>query len=309
MSTSGSSGVPAAPKSGTAAPATTLIAINVPAVSPIAGLSPTGPVGSTANEPAAPTVASVHAFAGAAFSALASQAENLVSANLALLGVGSVGGVQQTSGSTASVQVVQLALPTPGNSPVPIRLVSLVTPALVEPPRVDGDGGAGKAVAGRDAAAAAATVADAPRVGTEVVRTPATVVAGRDTAAANGRGERARKPVAAPAKALAAMAAPGLADTAGTGVGGAGPAASGMDTGIAELDSRATANGRWLLLAALAGAVALYVRKRRMAARGRHARLPKLQTASRVRRPLSRPRVAREMAHRVHGGRSVCGSD
>jgi hypothetical protein len=45
-----------------------------------------------------------------------------------------------------------------------------------------------------------------------------------------------------------------------------------VDSGVMEVDSLASASGPWLLLAAVLGAVTLYVRRRRMARRTAAAR-------------------------------------
>jgi hypothetical protein len=297
-----------------------VIVINLPAVSPGTGLASTGPTGAVANEPAGATVATHSAAAGAAFSAIGSQAENLVAANLALLGVGPVGGVQPGNGSAAGVQVVQVALPTQGNSPVPMGLVSLVTLTrsgdFGDPPvpvgaagvgaEVDGGLSAGALVEAHAAAPAASPKPGDdgdPRVGTEVSGTRVTVAAGREDAPADGGAESLPRTTAAPAQALAIAAQPGLAGSPSAGVGA--PPASDTDIGAVGVDSLATASGPWLLLAAALGAVTLYLRKRRTAAR--RAAVRDRDVAARPPAGLSRHWGLRMLArHRpAHGMRPI----
>jgi hypothetical protein len=286
--TSGLSAGAATSTGGSPPPLTTLIIVNVPAVSPGTAPVSTGPTGAVANEPAGATVAARSAAAGAAFSAIGSQVESLVAANLALLGVGPVGGVQQGSGSAAAVQVVQVALPTQGNSPVPMGLVSLVTltrsgdpddppvpagPAGLEA-ELDGDPGGGAVVAARAAAPAASPRPGGdgdPRVGTEVTRTRTTVASGREDARADGASGSLPQTAAARAQAWAATTLPVQASSPNAGSGGL--AACDTDNSAAGIDSLAAANGPWLLLAATLGAIVVYLRKRRTTARSAAARV------------------------------------
>jgi hypothetical protein len=221
------------------------------------------PMGGTVSEPLEAAVVSVASAAPGAVS----QVENLVSGSLALLAVGPVGGVQAT-GTTASpgVQVAQVALPTQGNSPVPMGLVSLVTltrsgelgdiPPPIEP--------APQAVAGV-----------APQL-----ETPEALAAnpGRKSRPAEPGAEAVgrvvvqwnNRPVAAREAESAAAAAPAVdaerARAEGMKLADAGRPSQAATTaegmGETAVESLASAHGPWLLLLAVVGTVAFYTRRR-----------------------------------------------
>ena len=102
-----------------------LVTLNVPAENPVvlSGGTDPGLVGGTTSVAAAASLPSL-ATSAAGF---ASQVANLVSANLALLGVGPVGGVSQTGSNSAGMQTVQVAFSTQGTAPIPTALVSMIT--------------------------------------------------------------------------------------------------------------------------------------------------------------------------------------
>ena len=125
FTTNGSSGLLVAPSGGGTVQPPLLVTLNVSI--PGAGATPASPDSGLGegSDAAVATVSSITTYTTAP--GIGFQVVNLVSANLALLGVGPVGGVSQTGGNVAGLQTVQVTLPTPGSSPIPTSVVSLVT--------------------------------------------------------------------------------------------------------------------------------------------------------------------------------------
>jgi len=268
FSSNGTSGSTVTPTGGGTAQTPLLVTLNVPTEN--AGATAAGPesglVGGTGNGAAVATVVSITTTTAAA--GVGFQVVNLVSANLALLGVGPVGGVSQTGSNGAGIQSVQVALPTPGNSPIPSALVSLVTltrsgelgdlPAPAELARVGPE--------------AAVVLVEAPAV--------APRTAPRLAGPIQQGGEMLRKSNEAGEGPLLAMANADIPDADGLAAhekvapltsalaGKIGEAVPGVERSAeAEINSLASANGPWLLLITVLGTVALYARRRRLARR------------------------------------------
>jgi hypothetical protein len=268
--------VTAAPGSGTPPPGTTLVVINVPALSPSSSPTSSGTAGLGPNETTGATGASSAAVVSASPLGVgaASQVASLISGNLALLGVGPIGGVQQANGSSGGVPSVQVALPSHGTSPVPMGLVSLVTltrlgefgdpPPPVQVSDRDVPVVFGKTLVEAPAAALAAAVrpALALRLGTEVFDTPAAPGAPPSETTVRDADVPTRTLARAMSSRVAVAWHPGQS----------GPVENGPDIGGPEFKSLAVASGPWLILAAVLGAVTLYVRKRRITARKATAR-------------------------------------
>ncbi len=264
FSSNGTSGSTVTPTGGDTVQPPLLVTLNVPAEN--AGVVPAGPdpglVGGTSGVSATAAVAGITtAAAGAGF-----QVVNLVSANLALLGVGPVGGVSQTGSNMAGIQTVQVALPTPANSPIPSAILSLVT--LTRSGEL-GDLPAPGGLAGVVPAAPEALVeapalapmtapryagpiqqgAEMPRKSKELGESALLAMASADIPAEDGHAASAK--IAPPTVAIAGQ-------NEGAMPGVEGPAEE-------TIESLASANGPWLLLITVLGTVALFARRRRLA--------------------------------------------
>jgi methionine-rich copper-binding protein CopC len=271
FSANGPSGSTVTPTGDATAQAPLLVTLNVPTenVGVTPGSPETGPVAGTGGGAGAVlNIATSTAVVGVGL-----QVVNLVSANLALLGVGPIGGVSQTSTNVSGIQSVQVALPTPGNSPIPSALVSLVTLtrsgelgdllAPAAPPGAKPEPGQAlvetPALASRTEPSRAGPIqqeAEAPRKSDQPRQGSLFTVAGVDTPDAS-------RPAAAEMIAPAASALAGKIGEPQSGV-----ERSADDTA----DSLASANGPWLLLITVLGSVALYARRRRLARRAAAAR-------------------------------------
>jgi hypothetical protein len=271
FSSTGSSGTTDTTTAGNNAQPPLLVTLNVPAESTDVVPSGSGSGlagGTTSAVPGAALVSITTAAVGAGALVV-----NLVSANLALLGVGPVGGVSQTGSTVAGIQTVQVALPTPGNSPIPMALVSMITLTRAGelgdlPPPAGPDGALLEAA---DALVETRALIPAPALGRpepnragadapeKLVELGARPLVGLATADIPAAGE-----AAAPAKIVPLTMA--AAETIGRGE----PAAEGSSA--TPIDALATANGPWLLLITALGTVAFCVRRRRMARRAAAAR-------------------------------------
>jgi hypothetical protein len=264
-------------------------AASSPAVSTALAAGPLGtPTASVASTSAAVVTLAEHETTGAA-----SQAENLVSANLALLGVGPVGGVSPSGSLTASVQVVQVSIPVQVNSLVPVGLVSLVTLTRSgefgepvgpvpdperEPPSVALTGVIPAAEAAATAAAAATVAVALPapdsRIGHVENPTRTVLTPEEETSTLPGEPGPARESLVAneaagPARTETLVPA-GLAVATKSEASQAGGVPLG-DTGTGSVEALATASGPWLLMTAVLATVTLYLRHRRLA-RGKAVR-------------------------------------
>ena len=257
---------------GNAAQPPLLVTLNVPIESPSTAPAAGIVGGATGAATGEGSAASITASAGGA--GAASQVANLISANLSLLGVGPVGGVQQSGTMVAASQGLQVALPTQGSSPIPTALLSVVTltqtgelgdlPAPVDPVAVAAGGGL--------VAIPAVVSLNPPRLagpfprGAEALRKLAAFWARSRALSADaeisGDSEIATSLQLAAVTPLSAVADPEA------GRGGSATA----DEGVPNVESLATANGPWLILIGVLGTVTLYARQRRQARRTAAAR-------------------------------------